>query len=89
MPSRLEQLKNSFSRFGVRLWNALPDIIKKTPSRDFFKKQIHETLIKIFKKENLYPPATIFDPCRKTCKNRVIPVTSANILTVLFNFAIS
>ena len=26
MSSRLEQLKNSFSRFGVWLWNALPKV---------------------------------------------------------------
>ena len=39
MSSRLEQLKNSFSRFGVRLWNALPRNIKKSASRNLLKKQ--------------------------------------------------
>ena len=33
MSSRLEQLKNSFSSFGVRLWNALPENIKTSASR--------------------------------------------------------
>jgi len=54
MLSHLEQLKNSFSRFGVRLWNALPENIKKSARRNVFKKKIHETLINIFKEENLY-----------------------------------
>ena len=39
MSSRLERLKNSFSRFGVRLWNALPGNIKKSASRNLLKKQ--------------------------------------------------
>ena len=30
MSSRLDQLKNSFSRFGTRLWNSLPDNIRKS-----------------------------------------------------------
>ena len=45
MSSRLEQLKNSFSRFGTRLWNSLPGNIRKSDSRKLFKKQIHEILI--------------------------------------------
>ena len=54
--SCLEQLKNSFSRFGVRLWNALPENIEKSASGNLLKKQMHETLtcINIFKQENLY-----------------------------------
>ena len=43
MSSRLKQLKNTFSRFGVPLWNALPENIKKSASRNLFKKQIHES----------------------------------------------
>ena len=56
MSSSLEQLKNSFSRFGVRLWNALPENIEKSASGNLLKKQMHETLtcINIFKQENLY-----------------------------------
>ena len=60
--SRFEQLKNSFSRFGVQLWNALPENIKKSASRNLFKKQIHETLINIFKQKNLYlTPSSILE----------------------------
>ena len=55
MSSRLGQIKNSFSWFGVQLsWNALPENIKNSASRDLFKKQIHKTLINILKQENLY-----------------------------------
>ena len=62
MSSRLEQLKNSFSRFGVRLWNALPENIRQYASRNLFKKQIHETLVNIFKQENLYlTPSSILE----------------------------
>ena len=62
MSSRLEQLKNSFSRFGLRPWNALPENIKKSASKNLFKKQIHETLINIFKQENLYlTPSSILE----------------------------
>ena len=38
MSSRLDQLKNSFSRFGARLWNSLPDNIRKSDNRKLFKK---------------------------------------------------
>ena len=55
MSSRLGQIKNSFSWFGVQLsWNALPENIKNSASRDLFKKQIHKTLVNILKQENLY-----------------------------------
>ena len=47
MSSRLVQLKNSFSRFGARLWNSLPDNIKKSDNRKLFKKQIHEIPINV------------------------------------------
>ena len=60
--SRLEQLKNSFSRFGARLWNSLPDNIRKSDSRKLFKKQIHEILINILKNENAYlTPSSILE----------------------------
>lgn len=62
MSSRLENLKNSFSHFGVQLWNALPDSIKKSAQRNLFKKQIHEVLINIFKQQNLYlTPSSILE----------------------------
>ena len=65
MSSRLKQLNNSFSRFGVCLWNALHENIKKSASRNLFKKQIHETLINIFKQENLYlAPSSILERIR-------------------------
>ena len=60
--SRLDQLKNSFSRFGARLWNSLPDNIRKSDIGKLFKKQIHETLIKFKKKENAYfTPSSILE----------------------------
>lgn len=62
MSSRLENLKNSFSHFGVQLWNALPDSIKKSAQRKLFKKKIHEVLINIFKQQNLYlTPSSILE----------------------------
>ena len=62
MSSRLDQLKNSFSRFGARLWNSLPDNIRKSDNRKLFKKQIHEILINILKKENAYlTPSSILE----------------------------
>ena len=64
MSSNLEQLKNLFSRFGVRLWNALPENIEKSASRNLLKKQMHETLtcIDILKQENLYlTPSSILE----------------------------
>ena len=54
MSSRLDQLKNSFSWYGARLWNSLTDNIRKSDNRKLFKKQIHEKLINILKKENAY-----------------------------------
>ena len=64
MSSSLEQLKNSFSRFGVRLWNALPENIEKSASGNLLTKQMQETLtcINIFKQENLYlTPSSILE----------------------------
>ena len=57
MSSRLDQLKNSFSRFGARLWNSLPDNIRKSDNR-----QTHEILINILKEENAYlTPSSILE----------------------------
>ena len=62
MSSRLDQLKNSFARFGARLWNSLPDDIRKSDNRKLFKKQINEILINILKKENAYlTPSSIVE----------------------------
>ena len=62
MSSRLDQLKNSFSRFGARLWNSLPDNIRKSDIGKLLKKQIHEILIKFKKKENAYfTPSSILE----------------------------
>ena len=55
MPSRVDQQKNSFSRLGVRLWNALPENIRKLKSKNLFKKRLRELLINILKTENSYP----------------------------------
>ena len=53
--SRLEQLKNSFSGFGVRIWNVLPQNIRESKSKKLFRKQVHEMFINILKSENSYP----------------------------------
>ena len=37
MSSRLDQLKNSFSRFGAPLWNSLLDNIGKSDNRELLK----------------------------------------------------
>ena len=55
LPSRVDQQKNSFSRLGVRLWNALPENISKLKTKNLFKKRLRELLINILKTENSYP----------------------------------
>ena len=47
----------------MRLWNALPENIKKSARRNVFKKKkVHETLINMFKQENLYlTPSSILE----------------------------
>ena len=55
LPSRADQQKNSFSRLGVRVWNALPENITKLKTNNLFKKRLHELLINILKPENSYP----------------------------------
>lgn len=46
MPSALEQLNNSFSRFGVR-----PEKVKE---KKIMKQQLHEMLSTLLKSENSY-----------------------------------
>ena len=55
MSFRLDQLKNLFSRFGVRLWNALPGNIKKFASRNLLRNKIQGVYMKLFKQEHFVP----------------------------------
>ena len=68
MSSRLEQLKNSFSRFGVLLWNALPENIKMSTSGNLFKKKIHKAHINTFKHWE-FVPYTILNSWNTEIKN--------------------
>ena len=47
------KLKNSLSRFGVRLWNEIPCHIRDRPKKEFTK-VLHELLSDILKRENDY-----------------------------------
>ena len=61
MSSRLDQLKNSFSRFSAWIWNSLPDNIRNSDNRKLFKKQIHEILINILRRENAYLAPSVLE----------------------------
>ena len=58
MSSALEQLTNSFSRFGVRIWNVLPQNIRESRSKKLFRKQVHEMFVNILKSDNSNYPST-------------------------------
>ena len=51
--SRLEIQKRSFSRFGVKLWNEIPQCVKALPMKGY-KREIHGMLFKILINENDY-----------------------------------
>ena len=51
--SRTDHLKNSFSRFGARVWNEIPHSFKELPKR-VFKQKLHETLLKLLHQEDSY-----------------------------------
>ena len=50
---RLEIQNNSFSRFGVKLWNKIPSYISDLPKK-VFKRALHKLLFDILKKEDNY-----------------------------------
>ena len=50
---RLEIQNNSFSRFGVKLWNKIPSYISDLPKK-VFKRVLHKLLFDILEKENNY-----------------------------------
>ena len=53
MQSRLETRKSSLFRFGTRLWNNAPSVLKDL-NKNSFKKKLHSMLIKILEKEDQY-----------------------------------
>ena len=50
---RLEIQNNSFSRFGVKLWNKIPSYISDLPKK-VFKRALHKLLFDILEKEDNY-----------------------------------
>ena len=55
--SRINQLKNSFSRIRAKIWNSVPPDIRKLPKHNF-KKKLHEALLKVLSLENTYVDAS-------------------------------
>ena len=52
VPGRLNQ--DSFSRFGAKLWNAIPNEFRQLSKGAFEKKKIHDFLLSIFEVEDDY-----------------------------------
>ena len=50
---RLEIQNNSFSRFGVKLWNKIPSYISDLPKKAF-KRVLYKLLFDILEKEDNY-----------------------------------
>ena len=55
--SRINQLKNSFSRIGAKIWNSVPPDIRKL-SKHNFKKKLQEALLKVLSLEDTYVDAS-------------------------------
>ena len=51
--SRLNHHKNSFSIIGAKIWNRIPEVMRKLPKHRF-KKKITEWLLQIFLKQDSY-----------------------------------
>ena len=51
--SRTNQLKHSFSRFGARIWNSIPQSIRVLPKHKF-KASLHQLLLHILELEDTY-----------------------------------
>ena len=54
--SRLNQQRNSTTRFGARVWNCLPPQVRQLPKKQF-KKKVREILFAIFHAEDTYVEA--------------------------------
>ena len=57
--SRLNQQRNSTTRFGARVWNCLPPQVRQLPKKQF-KKKVREILFAIFHAEDTYVEAPLF-----------------------------
>ena len=51
--SRLDHLNNSFSRMGPRIWNSIPEYLRKLP-KHIFKKKLTAILFKILRAQDTY-----------------------------------
>ena len=51
--SRLNQNQGSFSSFGAKLWNAIPNEFRQL-SKGSFKKHFHDLLLSILEREHDY-----------------------------------
>ena len=51
--SRINQLKNSFSRIGAKIWNSVLHGFKKL-SKHYLKKKLHEAILKVLSPEDTY-----------------------------------
>ena len=51
--SRTNQLKDSFSRFGARIWNSIPQSIRVLPKHKFMV-SLHQLLLHILESEDTY-----------------------------------
>ena len=51
--SRLDVQKDAFSRVGAKIWNEIPNYLKKL-SKKAFKKELKEKLLEILKNEDSY-----------------------------------
>ena len=58
--SRLDKQTKSFSRYGVKIWNSLPCEIRQM-SKNNFKINVHDTLLRILSEENDYIDFILLD----------------------------
>ena len=63
--SRTNQFKNSFSIFGARIWNSIPQSIRILPKHKF-KVSLHQLSLHILELEDTYvDAATLFNKLSK------------------------
>ena len=65
--SRLNVLKNAFSRVGVKTWNEIPYKLKTLPKKSF-KKELKKSLLEILKREDSYIEFNEITRKLKQCK---------------------
>ena len=58
--SRLDKQTKSFSRYGVKIWNSLPCEMRQM-SKNNFKINVHDTLLRILSEENDYIDFILLD----------------------------